>query len=260
MPVRRWRPRPVAIRSTSPRWRPRGNWSVQQAAKTTIIAGVNDELTLTLNGIKSTFKLTAGSYNAASLAAHLQATINGVKDFSAAGFTAKVSQTDGVLTIMSERYGSASTVTLSGSGAADLLGTEPVATDGVDVAGSINGIAASGSGQFLTGTDGLKLQVTGDTLGNRGTLDFSQGYASQLGKLVDSFLGSEGLISNRTDGLNSSIKDLGKSRDALNLRLTNIEAQYRKQFTALDVMLSNMNSTSNYLTQQLAALANLNKQ
>lgn len=238
----------------------KGQLAGSEAAKTTIIAGINDELTLTLNGIKSTFKLTAGSYNAASLATHLQATINGVKDFSSAGFTATVSQTNGVLTIMSERYGSASTVTLSGTGAADLLGIEPVATDGVDVAGSINGIAASGSGQFLTGTDGLKLQVTGDTLGNRGTLDFSQGYASQLGKLVDSFLGSEGLISNRTDGLNSSIKDLGKSRDALNLRLTNIEAQYRKQFTALDVMLSNMNSTSNYLTQQLAALANLNKQ
>ncbi len=117
-----------------------------------------------------------------------------------------------------------------------------------------------GSGQFLTGFDGLKIQVTGDALGDRGTVDFSQGYASQLSKLIDGFLGSEGLISNRTDGLNQSIKDVGNSRDALNVRLTSIEAQYRKQFTALDVMISNMTSTSNYLTQQLAALANFNKQ
>jgi flagellar hook-associated protein 2 len=73
-------------------------------------------------------------------------------------------------------------------------------------------------------------------------------------------LGSDGMISSRTDGINRSIKDVGKNRDAVNLRLTNIEAQYRKQFTALDVMISSMTSTSNYLTQQLAALANLNKQ
>ena len=70
----------------------------------------------------------------------------------------------------------------------------------------------------------------------------------------------DGMISSRTDGINRSIKDVGKNRDAVNLRLTNIEAQYRKQFTALDVMISSMTSTSNYLTQQLAALANLNKQ
>ncbi len=125
-----------------------------------------------------------------------------------------------------------------------LLGAEPVATAGIDVAGTINGIAATGSGQFLTGADGssaegLKIQVTGDSLGARGTLDFSQGYASQLSKLIDGFLGSE-----RPDFRphrwhqpqhQGSSAD---SRDALNTRLTNIEAQYRKQFTALDVMLS----------------------
>ncbi len=64
------------------------------AANTTITAGANDELTLTLNGITSSFKLTAGSYNAASLAAHLQATINGITAFSAAGVSAKVTQNE----------------------------------------------------------------------------------------------------------------------------------------------------------------------
>lgn len=235
------------------------------AANTTITAGVNDEISLTIDGISSTVKLTAGSYNAASLVAHLQATINGMSAFSKDGVSVNVSQKDGVLTITSDRYGSASKVAVSGSGAADLLGADPVATDGLDVAGTINGMAATGAGQFLTGAkgsaaEGLKIQITGDTLGDRGTLDFSQGYASQLSKLIDTFLGGDGLISSRTDGINRSIKDVGKSRDAFGVRLSNLEAQYRKQYTALDVMLSNMNSTSNYLTQQLAALANLNKQ
>ena len=37
-----------------------------------------------------------------------------------------------------------------------------------------------------------------------------------------------------------------------------IEARYRKQFTSLDTLISGMNSTSAYLTQQLANLSNLN--
>ncbi len=37
-----------------------------------------------------------------------------------------------------------------------------------------------------------------------------------------------------------------------------IERRYRAQFVALDVLLSNMNQTSQFLDKQLAALANLN--
>jgi flagellar hook-associated protein 2 len=40
-------------------------------------------------------------------------------------------------------------------------------------------------------------------------------------------------------------------------RMTAIEARYRAQFTALDTLISNLNSTSSFLTQQLASLANL---
>lgn len=234
-------------------------------ANTTITAGVNDQLTLTANGITSTFKLTPGTYNAASLVAHLQATINGIPDFSKVGTSVNVSQTGGVLTIVSNSYGSASNISVSGNGATDLLGATPIVTAGIDVAGTINGMAATGSGQFLTGAagsavDGLKIQVNGGNLGARGSIDFSQGYASQLSKLIDGFLGSTGLISGRTDGINRSIKDVDSRRDALNLRLVSIQAQYQKQYTALDVLISSMTTTSNYLTQQLAALANLNKQ
>ncbi|MGB5938715.1 MAG: flagellar filament capping protein FliD, partial [Rhodanobacter sp.] len=235
------------------------------AANTTITAGVNDELTLTIDGITSSFKLAAGSYNAASLVAHLQATINGMSAFSKEGVAVSISHKDGVLTITSNRYGSASKVAVGGSGAASLLGAAPVATDGVDVAGTINGVAALGSGQFLTGaagsnSEGLKIQVTGGNIGPRGSVTFSQGYASQLNTLIGSFLGTEGLIAGRTDGINQSIKDLGNQRDAVSARLASTEARYRKQFTALDSLISSMNTTSSYLTQQLAALANLNKQ
>ena len=43
----------------------------------------------------------------------------------------------------------------------------------------------------------------------------------------------------------------------MNLRLAQIEARYRKQFTALDGLLSQMQSTSSYLSQQLQSIAKL---
>jgi flagellar hook-associated protein 2 len=40
----------------------------------------------------------------------------------------------------------------------------------------------------------------------------------------------------------------------LETRMTAIEARYRAQFTALDTLMSSLNSTSSYLTQVLSSL------
>jgi flagellar hook-associated protein 2 len=131
---------------------------------------------------------------------------------------------------------------------------------GTDVAGTIGGFPATGVGQTLTAAagsrvEGLKLEVTGGAIGERGTLTFSQGYAYQLNNLANSLMGKDGLITGKSDGLNSSIKSVASERDRFSARLEGIEKRYRAQFTALDTMLASMQSTSNYLTQQLASLA-----
>jgi flagellar hook-associated protein 2 len=70
-------------------------------------------------------------------------------------------------------------------------------------------------------------------------------------------LGTGGVIASRTDGLNSSIKNLDKRIEALNTRLTMIEKTYRAQFTALDTTMTSMSTTSSYLSQQLSILSNM---
>lgn len=80
------------------------------------------------------------------------------------------------------------------------------------------------------------------------------GYAAQVNTLVGDMLSSTGTFASRTNGLNSSIKDLENQKTALNNRLVMIEKNYLKQFNALDGILSSMTSTSNYLTQQLKSL------
>jgi flagellar hook-associated protein 2 len=196
----------------------------------------------------------------------VQSAINGASALSSAGIAVSVTiDADGKMNITSNKYGSTSKVSVTGTAATALLGT-PVVTDGLDVEGTIGGVKAGGSGQFLTGAPGspaagLKLEVKGGAENAaRGSINFSQGYAFHLNNLVEGFLGSKGLLAGRTDGLKSGIKDIGKQNERLQDRLADIEKRYRAQFTALDVAISRMNSTSSFLTQQLAQLGNLSQQ
>lgn len=235
-----------------------GNIVGNAAAGLTITSGVNDALNFTVNGVSASIVLAAGTYTAAALAAEVQSKVNGASALSSVGASVAVAQNAGVFTITSNVYGSASSVAVSGAGATNLLGGAPVATSGVDVAGTIDGVAATGAGQFLTSSagnsTGLAVRINGGLTGARGTVNYSQGYAYTLNELATTFLASGGLLDGRTSGIDISIKDIGKQRDAWNVRLDAIEKRYRTQFTKLDSMLSSMNQTSSYLTQQLNKL------
>lgn len=243
----------------------RGNVTgdVDLNAAPTIIAP-NTKLSVTIDGVAAKIALTEGSYTSAQLAALVQSAINGASEISSAG--SKVTATidsNGFLNLQSDRYGSASKIIVnsdSGTPASTLLGTVSTGTDGSDVEGTIGGVVGTGSGQILSagnGSDalGLKIEIVGGTLGSRGRIDFSQGYADRLSKLTDSFIGAAGLIAGNTKSLNSSIERITDDADAFKLRLVDIEARYRKQFSALDALVASMQRTQTYLTQQLASIA-----
>lgn len=230
---------------------------------TVTIAG-GTSLNVAVDGVSAKVGLTAGSYTPQELVAMMQAAINGTSAFSGAGNSVAVSLDEsGHLKVTSNRYGPASKVAITdnaGTGVATLFGSTIIKADGEDVAGTIGGMPATGVGQVLTGAantavDGLKIQINGGSTGARGTIDFSTGIAGQLSKTIESYLGSSGLLSNRTDGLNRTIKDIDKTRTALNTRLAETEKRLRAEYVALDSLLTSMASTSNYLTQQLASLS-----
>jgi flagellar hook-associated protein 2 len=159
-----------------------------------------------------------------------------------------------VLTVTSERYGTESKVALTGGTAlADLFGA-PVSMDGADVAGSIGTFVTTGAGRVLTG-GGLSLEVTGGATGDRGTVSYASGFAGRMKDLLDEVLETDGLIADRTEGIDRQIEGIDRQREAFNRRMETVEARYRAQFTALDTLIARMNSTSNFLTQQLAGLS-----
>lgn len=231
--------------------------AVVLGGSTVIAAGSNDTLGFSIDGTAASVTLGAGTYTAAQLAAEIQSRINGNSTLSAAGIAVTVGQSGGVLTITSRKYGSASTATVTGGSAQAALFGATTDTPGLDVAGTIGGAAASGSGQTLSGSDdasGLKLTVAGGATGARGTVNFSFGYAYQLDQAIQGLLDSDGSLAGRTSGINRSIRDIASRRDVLERRMDMIEKRYRAQFTALDTAIASMTKTSTFLTQQLANL------
>lgn len=270
------------------------------AAAGLVINGGNNVLNVSVDGIAVTATLTAGTYTAASLAAEVQNRINAALALASPGTSLVASTSpSGKITLTSDTYGATSSVSVTGgSGVANLLGTAtstagtgsatmvikstnygastnvsatgnavatllggaPVSAAGVDVAGTIGGSGATGSGQLLTSTSGdsagLSLRISGSTTGSRGTVAFAAGYASQLSTALSNILSSTGTIDSRVSGIQASIAAIAKQRDVLSDRLADLEKRYRAQFGALDTLVASMQQTASFLTQQITSLTN----
>lgn len=86
----------------------------------------------------------------------------------------------------------------------------------------------------------------------------TDGYATRLTAATTTMLASTGVIATRTGNLNSAIKQNSARQDALEAALVNTEKRYRAQFSGLDSVMTKMQSTSTFLTQQLSAIARNN--
>ncbi|WP_421571171.1 flagellar filament capping protein FliD [Stenotrophomonas sp. PD6] len=78
-----------------------------------------------------------------------------------------------------------------------------------------------------------------------------------IGKSMDTLIKSNldketGTLTQRTNSLNKQIKDLESRLDALDARMDKVSDRYTKQFTAMETMVSQMQTTSDGLTQALA--------
>ena len=230
------------------------------AANTTITAGSNDALSLMLDGVAASVTIPAGTYTADGLATAVQSAINGSSTLTNAGVSVAVAQNNGVLSITSASYGSDSFVSVSGTAASGLMGGSPTLVQGTDVSGTINGQPARGTGQTLIGipgsdVDGLSVQVLGGSVGARGTISLSQGFANSLNSLAASFNSANGLLTNATNTINADITSTNAQITRLNQQLSLLQATYQAQFSALDTTIASLNSTQSYLTGQLNSLA-----
>jgi len=128
---------------------------------------------------------------------------------------------------------------------------------GTDLTANIGSATITGVGNKLNlegDLSGIVLEVSGTNTGKRGNLTVTNGIASTLDNLMESFLENDGLVDARIDGFNANIKSINKQRDDLVRKLEVSEQRYLKQFSNLDAMLGKMRSTSSFLSEKLSAL------
>lgn len=222
---------------------------------------------LRVDGVTTgTLTLAASNYGSGdAVASALQNLINNDSNLAGNGIAVNVAwdATAGTFSITSRSYGSASEVVFTAD-SLDLnndlgLGVSVgSSTTGVDVAGTIGGVAATGSGRLLKGAEqysGMELEITGGSLGYRGAITIESGLMNRLDQVLDSYLESDGLLESKTDGLNDAIEKLNAQRADLADYLDQLEARYLAKFSAMDAMVAQFNATGNYLAQQLSNLS-----
>jgi flagellar hook-associated protein 2 len=86
----------------------------------------------------------------------------------------------------------------------------------------------------------------------------TEGVPARLKGVADSLTRSGGVIAGREEGLNSRIRSLEDQQLRMERRLEGIEKALRAQFSALDTLVSQLQGTGNFLTQQLSLQQNTN--
>jgi len=80
----------------------------------------------------------------------------------------------------------------------------------------------------------------------------SGGIATQMSELVDNFIASDGVLTQRTKTLTERVSDIDDEWSNLEDRLRSLEERLRSQFTFLDTTVSQYNATSTWLASSLA--------
>ena len=221
------------------------------------------DFTIQLDGTTSgTISLNTGSYaDLDELATHIETQINADSVLSAAGALADViydSVTD-TFTIESRRYGANSTVSVTdiGGTASDLGLSSGTATTGINVAGTINGVAAFGSGNVLLpalGQPGESLALVIGENATSGSVNFSRGLGNSISALIEQITGDNGVISLREANLDADLVSLDDDQSNLDRRLEAVEERLTSQFIAMEAIVRSLQDSQSFLETTLSNL------
>jgi flagellar capping protein FliD len=127
--------------------------------------------------------------------------------------------------------------------------------------GTINGEAAAGKGQILSGnagnaaTDGLILQITATSAGSLGNVHMLDGIANAAQRTLNNANDPRnGPIQGEKESLQQGIQDMQGVIDAAQASSTRREAALRTKFNQLESTMALLQSQSSELSSQIAKL------
>lgn len=216
-----------------------------------------ETLTIGVGSASATYTTTSGQ-SLASIAAGLNSA------FAAQGISLSAQVLGGTqLQLVSAGYGSATSFNVSttntASGTLGLTGGTSSATFyGTDVAGTINGVAATGSGQFLSAPTsdptlaGLSVQVTASGITsstNLGSLTYTPGLAQVLATVANS------MANPVTGAITQTVQSLQNQSAALTPQIQMYQNILSQEQQMLTNKYAKMESTLGTLKNQSSALA-----
>ncbi|RKX26485.1 MAG: hypothetical protein DRP45_03450 [Candidatus Zixiibacteriota bacterium] len=251
-----------------------GSGITNPATTPLVLNASSNRIKLSIDGLHSDeIVLSDRTYNTVEqLVAEIQEKIDSDEKIGNRGLTVEwiASGSDtGYLSFTSSTYGSNSKVSMVSGVANSALSVLGLATgtahDGQDVAGTINGESATGTGQSLVGdkgnatTDGLKLKITFDSsqiTGNvEGTVTVSKGIASRLSDKLDSLTAAgDGLFDRRIRSYQNQVDQLKLRIEEFDERLESRRESLFKRFMAMEEALGQLNAQSSWLSSQLAGI------
>lgn len=175
----------------------------------------------------------------------------------------------GYLEFQSATWGSASKITVVTGQTANAYSAIGLANGtaqaGTDVAGTINGEAATGSGQILSGKDGnkttaglkLKVTMTANQMlsGSDGSITLAKGVGSLMDDMVGSLtLSGDGLVDRRIKSYENQIADLKSRVEEFDARLAKRRESLQAKWAYMEEVLAELQSTETSLTTSITQL------
>ena len=241
--------------------------AIQDAFDNTVTATINDQGEIVVTDVDSgtsqmDITLTPNNEGGGSLdLGTMDLTQTGRYDLEITAYNE-----NGYLKIVHDSYGSSYGFSVTQS--TNYLGITDGSYTGQDVAGTINGENATGSGQILTGDsgdsniDGLSIQITltpsqlSDQGADQGSISLTYGVAEQLythlKKITDEF---DGYVALREKNIQDTMDDIQDRIDLMEQRVAKKKQNLENQFLNLERSMAALNSLQSYLGPQLLNLS-----
>ncbi len=241
------------------------------------LGSTNNKLKIKVDGlISDEIVLSEKTYNSSSsLITELQQKIDADKKIGSRGVIVEwVDNQDGTgyVKISSATYGSSSKIEFDNSIGNTAYANLGLATgtvfEGMDVAGTINGEEAEGSGQILKGlegntySEGLKIKVALDeaavTDAVEGTVEVVKGFAARQVDMINSLTRTKtGIFERRISAVQKQVEHLTERISDIDERLALRRESLFLKFFKMEEALGQLGIESDFLSTQLAGL-NLN--
>lgn len=217
----------------------------------------NNTFKIKIDGVEAdvTLNQPATYISGSALASALQTAINNTTAFADEDISVKVEYSDDTASFAYGKFG----IISASTGKSSSVEITDVSSEAASIFGFVRGRGDGEVGKDQVGSvddaSGIRLKVTGGSVGDRGSVTYITGFGDKLKDIMDTFLnGQNSVISVRQAALDDEATVIDGAREKLAARMDAQEARLKSQFLYNDAIIQTLNTTLDYVKAQFEAL------